>query len=113
MRWNLERLKSSSGRAAFSATLFGLLFFFVGAPRAAADDWGKCQRRVEKAEWKLHREIEKHGWYSRQAQRRRYELRDARERCWREYGRWWDGRGRSWRGDRDWDRDWNRDWDHR
>ncbi len=106
MRWNLERLKSSSGKAAFSAVLFSLVFF-TGAPRAAAHDWDKCQRRIEKAEFKLHREIERHGWYSRQAQHRRRELREARERCWRENHRWRDGRNRSWRDDRDGDRDWH------
>ena len=117
MRWNAGRFKLSSGKAAFSAVLFGLLVFFTAAPRAAAEDWYKCQRRIEKQEWKLRREIERHGWYSRQAEKRRYELWKARDRCFREQGRWWDSRNHCWRydrdGDRRYDRNWDRDWNRR
>ncbi len=57
---------------------------------------------IEKHEWKLQREINRHGFYSRQADHQRHELREARERCWRERERW--EREHSWRRDRDWDR---------
>jgi len=78
-----------------SAALVGLLAF-AATPRASArdyDDYG-CQRRIAKADHKLHEAIEHHGWYSRQADHARHELREARERCWREHRRWWDEDGR-------------------
>jgi len=40
---------------------------------------------------------------SKQADRARHELHDARERCWNERHRWWDEDGHRWRSDRDWD----------
>jgi hypothetical protein len=82
--------------AAFGGFLLG------AAGSAAAHDFGRCQRDIEKHEWKLQREINRHGFYSRQADHQRHELREARERCWRERERW--ERQRNWRRDRDWDR---------
>ncbi len=89
-----------------SAALLGMLAF-AGAPRALADNYDKCQRRIAKEDYRLHRAVEYHGWYSRQAEHARHELREARERCWRERHRWWDEDGRRWHSDRDWD-----DYDH-
>jgi hypothetical protein len=88
-----------------AAALVGLLGF-AATPRAFAhdyDDYDRCQRRIYKADHKLHEAIERHGWYSRQAEHARHELREARERCWRERHRWWDEDGRRWHSDRDWD----------
>lgn len=84
-----------------TAALAGLLAF-TGTPRAMGDDDG-CQRRVVRADHKLHEAAEHHGWNSRQADHWRHELREARERCWREHHRWWDADGRRWHTDRDWD----------
>ncbi|PYT71695.1 MAG: hypothetical protein DMG39_12230 [Acidobacteria bacterium] len=84
------------------AALLGLLAF-AATPRASADDYDRCQRRVAKADHKLHEAIEHHGQYSRQANHARHELREARERCWNEHHRWWDEDGHRWRNDRDWD----------
>ena len=64
-----------------AAALAGMLAF-AGAPRASAEDYDKCQRRIAKADHKLH---------------------EARERCWNQYHRWWDEDGRRWHSDRDWD----------
>ena len=89
-----------------AAALVGLLAF-VGTPRAFADDPYRCQRRIAKAEYKLHEATERHGWYSRQANHERHELREERERCWREYHRWWDEDGHRWHNECDWD-----DYDH-
>jgi hypothetical protein len=91
------------GRTALlSAALLGMLAF-AGAPRASAQDYDKCQRRIAKANHRLHEAVEDHGWYSRQADHARHELREERERCWRERRRWWDEDGHRWRNDRDWD----------
>jgi hypothetical protein len=76
-----------------SAALFGMLAF-AGAPRASAEDYDSCQRRVAKADHKLHEAVEHHGWDSRQADHARRELHEARERCWNEQHRWWDEDGR-------------------
>ncbi len=71
---------------AATAVLCGLLLF-AGAPGAAAHGSEKCRRRIARAEWKLERAIARHGYFSRQAERRRYELRETRERCWLESSR--------------------------
>ncbi len=94
-----------------SAALLGMLAF-AGAPRAFADDYYKCQRRIAKADHRLHEAVEDHGWYSRQAEHARHELREARERCGREQRRWWDEDCRCWRNDRDRD-DYNYDRSYR
>ena len=98
------------GKAVIAAAVLSVALLVVAVPRSYAhdyDDWGRCQQRVELAEAKLNRAIWQHGFYSRQAQRRRYELVQARQRCWNRNRAWWDGRAHQWRSDRDWDRD---DW---
>jgi hypothetical protein len=85
-----------------AAALVGLLAF-ISTPRAFADDPYKCQRRIAKHEYKLQEAIERHGSYSRQANHERHELREARQRCWRECHCRWDEDGHRWRNDRDWD----------
>jgi hypothetical protein len=76
---------------------------FTGTPGALADNDGRCQRRIAKADHKLHEAAEHHGWNSQQADRARHELHEARERCWNERHRWWDEDGHRWHTDRDWD----------
>ena len=85
-----------------AAALTGLLTLTATPPAVAHDDDG-CQRRVIRADHKLHEAIEHHGAYSRQADHARHELREARERCWNERHRWWDEDGQRWHNDRDWD----------
>lgn len=91
-----------------AAALVGLLSF-AATPRVYADDYGRCQRRIAKADHKLHEAVEHHGWNSRQADHARHELGEARERCWNNYHRWWDEDGHRWHTDRDWD---DHDHDH-
>lgn len=93
-----------------AAALVGLLGF-AATPRAFAheDPYYKCQRRIAKADYKLHEAIERHGWYSRQAEHERHELREERERCWRKYHQWWDEDGRRWHHEMDWN---NNDYCH-
>ena len=85
-----------------SAAFLGMLAF-AEAPRASAESYDSCQRRIAKADHRLHEAAEHHGWNSRQADRARYELHEARERCWNERRRWRDEDGHRWHSDRDWD----------
>jgi len=74
-----------------------LTVFLAGAiPARALDrdhdrDDRKCRQRIEKAEQRLAQAERRHGPASRQAQQRRHELEEVRERCHH--------------GDRDHDRD--------
>jgi hypothetical protein len=89
------------------------LLLFVGVPSASAKDYrGNCRQKIEKAEFKLDQAIRQHGFSSRQAQKRRSQLRAERERCWNRDHSWWDSRSQSWRNDQDWDRDDSHDRDH-
>jgi hypothetical protein len=94
-----------------AAALAGFLMF-LGAPQLRADD--DCQRRIAKADHKLHEAIEHHGYRSEQAERRRKELHEVRERCWNAQRRWWDEHEHRWHTDRDWDdHDHDQDREHR
>ena len=70
-----------------SAAILGVLAF-AGAPQASAESYEACERRVAKAEFRLNEAIEHHGYYSRQAEHARYDLRVARDRCWNEWHRY-------------------------
>ena len=85
-----------------SAAFLGMLAF-AGASRASAESYDGCQRRIAKADHRLHEAVEHHGWDSRPADRARHELHEAREHCWHERHRWWDEDGHRWHSDRDWD----------
>ena len=95
--------KKFLGRTVLAAVAIVGLFAFAATPRVYADDYNSCQRRIAKADHRLHEAAEHHGWNSRQADHARHELREARERCWNERHRWWDEDGRRWHNDRDWD----------
>jgi len=99
-------------RRALAAAGLMTALFFGGAALARAED--DCQKRIEKADHKLHEAIERHGSRSAQAEHWRRELGDAREYCWTRDHRWWDSDGNRWRDDRDWDgHDHDHDHDHR
>jgi hypothetical protein len=89
------------------AALAGFLLFTAGAPGSRADD--DCQRRISKADHRLHEAIEHHGRESRQADNARHQLREAREYCYNRNHRWWDEDGHRWRSEHDWD---DHDHDH-
>ncbi len=116
--------KKFFGKAMLAAAAFVGLLAFAGTPSARADEYARCQRRIakadhrlheavehhgwdsrqaDKADHRLHEAVEHHGWDSRQADHARHELHEARERCWNERHRWWDEDGRRWHTDRDWD----------
>ncbi len=88
--------KSGLGTAALAA---GFLMF-TASPGAKAED---CQERLMHADHKLHEAIDHHGVESKQADKARHELHDAREYCWTHEHRWWDVEGNRWHTDRDWD----------
>ena len=63
---------------------FVILSFLGGTIPARAfdrDDDRKCEQRIRNAERKLHDAERKHGEHSSQAQARRHDLEEARERC--------------------------------
>ena len=95
----------------FKKTAFALLagfLMFIGAPRLHADN-DYCQRRIARADHRLHEAIEHHGYRSRQAEQRRHELHEVRERCWNAHHKWWDEDAHRWHTERDWD---DHDHDH-
>jgi hypothetical protein len=98
-----HRLKNS---LVWKKTLAGValagFLMFTGVPSLRANN-DYCQRRVVRAEHRLHEAIEHHGYRSRQAERGRHELRESRERCWNTSHRWWNEHEHRWHTDRDWD----------
>jgi hypothetical protein len=93
------------GKAALASVALGGFFLFAGASSAQAHEWDHCGRGTDRAQWKLHEAIEHHGFYSRQADHWRHELREEQERCWRER------REQEWREHHDDDRRDHRDRD--
>lgn len=78
------KLKGLPGKASLLVALLSAFLLFGGVtPTQARDRDGDCYRRIQRAEEKLEREIHRHGPYSRQAEKRRHELEEARERCHR------------------------------
>ncbi len=47
----------------------------------AADHDRDCRKRIHKAEENLRKEIDRHGEQSRQAEKRRHELEEAKRSC--------------------------------
>ncbi len=74
--------KVTLGKATLlAAALGGFLLLGSAAPAQARDRDDKCAQRIRQTEAQLQREIQRHGEYSRQAQKRRHELEKAREGC--------------------------------
>ena len=83
MLFTLKRWETTLLVAVFGA------FLLIGGvtPTLAGDRDHECREKIHKAEAKLRREIDRHGERSRQAEKRRYELERARERCGRDRDR--------------------------
>jgi hypothetical protein len=82
--------KNAAGPSVLSLCLLAALATPARADRDDRDD--RCRRDVHKAEERLEKAIRKHGEHSRQADARRHQLEEARERCHmrgedREHGR--------------------------
>jgi hypothetical protein len=100
-------------RFALACMAFAVAVLLGSATAVRAD--GGCQKRIIKADHKLHQAIDHHGWRSPQAEHWRHELAAARASCWEHSHRWWDEDGHRWRTERDWDEhdhDHDRDHDH-
>jgi hypothetical protein len=60
----------------------GAVMIFGGASSARASGWGgRCEERIEHEQHELDRAIERHGYYSRQADHERRELARLRDEC--------------------------------
>lgn len=79
-------LKNLMKKATVLTVLTGGIVVLGGfATTARADD--DCYRKIDKQEYKLQRDIDRHGFYSRQADRDRRDLAELRERCSDHYRR--------------------------
>lgn len=94
--------KSYWGKTAIATVALSGALLFMGAPGLRAEH-DSCQRRLVRADHRLHEAAERHGWESRQAESARHNLHDAREYCWAHAHRWWDEDGHRWHTERDWD----------
>ncbi len=67
----------------WASLILGGVLMLGGAGVMQADHWNdhECREHVEKAERKLDRAIRRFGPDSRQAAKKRYELRRTQERC--------------------------------
>jgi len=101
MQTKLQSRIFGAGKITLAGAALAGFLLFAGAPTLRADD--DCQKRISRADHRLHEAIEHHGRESRQADDARHHLREAREYCWEHSHRWWDEDGRRWRSDRDWD----------
>ena len=90
------------GKIVLAGPALAGFLILTGAPRLRADA-DDCQRRIAKADHRLHQAIEHHGRDSRQADHARRDLHEAREDCWKRNHRWWDEDERRWRSEHDWD----------
>lgn len=106
MRSKGQARRLGLGRMTLAGGALAAFLLFAGAPQLRADEHS-CQKRIAKADHRLHEAIEHHGYRSEQAEHARHELGEERERCWSTYHRWWDEDEHRWHSDRDW-----RDDDH-
>jgi hypothetical protein len=100
--------------------VLGAFLMLSGAGVARADGWNRgCEKKLQHEYRDLDRAVDRHGYYSRQAQEERNEIRRLENRCgvgrddyrWRNFNRDRDDyrrdddRYRDWRRDDDRDRD--------
>lgn len=79
----------TNGKSILLAAALGGVLLFAGAPAARPQyREDQCEQRIRKAEANLHQEIARHGERSPQAERRRHELEQVRERCRRDRDFW-------------------------
>ena len=96
-----HRWKHYLGKTALMAAAFAAFAMLGATPSLRANDQD-CQKRINKADHKLHEAIEHHGYRSSQADHARHDLTEAREHCWNNDHKWWDSDGQRWHTDRDW-----------
>ncbi len=67
------------------AAVGALALFVLPGAAQARDRNDKCFQRIRKEEVKLERDIQKHGYFSRQADNRREKIARLRTSCGREF----------------------------
>lgn len=67
----------------FLAAVLAAFFLVASAVPLRALDDEKCERQIHKAEANLKKAIDRHGEHSRQAEAKRHDLEEVRERCHR------------------------------
>ena len=90
MQLHTHLLKSVFGKAALAGVALSGFLLFAGAPGAQARDRDDYRRPVVRYDdYRLRGAIERHGFYSPQANHWRYERHEAFEHGWRDrYGYW-------------------------
>jgi hypothetical protein len=73
-------LRKAFGQTMLGAVLSASLLAGTAIP-AHADQDDRCRRDIHKAQQNLDKAIRKHGEHSRQAEDRRRQLEELRERC--------------------------------
>ena len=82
MNFKTGNFKTMFGKGLlFGALAFSLLGGMAIPAHADRDDHGRCERDVRNAERNLDNAVRKHGEHSRQAEKRRHQLEELRERC--------------------------------
>jgi hypothetical protein len=74
----------NKGRVLLAASVLALCMGAAAPTQAFADEHdreAKCERRIHDAENKLQDAVRKHGEHSRQAEKRRHDVEEARARC--------------------------------
>lgn len=74
-------------RSGILAAVLAVFFLLSSAAPLRALDDEKCERRIHKAEENLRRAVARHGEHSQQAEQRRHELEEVRERCHHDHDR--------------------------
>jgi len=74
-------------RRCSAVALSGIFMVSSAGLLQARDHDDKCEERVRKAERNLERDVQKHGEHSRQAEKRRHQVEEAREKCGHDHDR--------------------------
>ena len=69
------------GRTTLASVMLGAALLLGNALPSLADERSECKERVRKAEQNLQREIDRHGEYGKNVEKRRQELERARQDC--------------------------------
>jgi hypothetical protein len=74
-------LQKVSGKTTVLAILLTGSMLLGGAKPAQAYSYASCQQRIQKAQRKLEKAVQRHGAYSSQAARRRSQLERVSAHC--------------------------------
>jgi hypothetical protein len=74
-------IRNSVIRKSGAIILAGFFMVSTATMVEARDRDDKCEQRVHKTERNVERAVQKHGEHSRQAEKQRHEMEEAREKC--------------------------------